>query len=227
MSEGYDWSNKTKAGSDARDKMATTGATLAELDPWDRINAMPDDRPLKTSEAAILMTFSVSTLERMRGDGTGPDYFQGGIRRSGKDPAAGVNQHIRYFKADIKSWFAAGKVSSTMQAAKLKGQLFASIFDLAESLPFYIDPATNTVAGMVEHTPIETVIERLGEWEIVWMPATEACSRSWSNLAAHRALAGKLEKALSDIRQGIAGGLEATELNEIVPQGRNVRVLRD
>lgn len=207
--------------------MATNTNTLAELDPWDRINAMPDDRPLKTPEAAIFMTFSVSTLERMRVNGTGPDYWQGEIRRSGKEPAVGVNQHIRYFKADIKAWFEVGKVSSTMQAAKLKGQLFASIFDLAESLPFYIDPATNTVAGLVEHTPIETVIERLGEWEIVWMPATEACSRSWSNLGAHRTLAEKLEKALSDIRQGIANGLETTELNEIVPPGKEVRVLRD
>jgi hypothetical protein len=207
--------------------MATTGVTLAELDPWDRINAMPDNRPLKTSEAAIFMTFSVSTLERMRVNGTGPDYWQGEIRRGGKEPAVGDNQHIRYFKADIKAWFEAGKVSSTMQAAKLKGQLFASIFDLAEALPFYIDPATNTVAGMVEHTPLGTVIERLGEWEIVWMPATEACSRAWTNLAAHRALAGKLEKALSDIRQSLANGLQTTELNEIVPPGKDARVIRD
>lgn len=56
--------------------MTTDSPILADLDPWERINRMPDERPLKSAEAAVLMTFSLSTLERMRADGTGPDYFR-------------------------------------------------------------------------------------------------------------------------------------------------------
>lgn len=199
--------------------MATSATILAGLHPWERIKALPEDYPLKTGEASIFMTFSVATLERLRVKGTGPDYFQGGIRRDGKQPAAdGPNQHIRYFKPDIKAWFDRGKVSSTMQAAKLKGQVFATVFDLAETHAFYIDPADGGVAGMVEHTRIETVIARLGSWEIVWMPATEAASRRWSNLAAHKELAGKVQTVLNSMQNGIAASLEATEISEGIPR---------
>jgi hypothetical protein len=199
--------------------MATVGPTLAQLEAWERIKALPEDYPLKTAEAAVFITFSVATLERLRTKGTGPDYFQGGIRRDGSQPAPeGTNQHVRYFKPDILAWRQRGMVSSTMQAAKLKGHVFATIFDLAETHAFYIDPADGGVAGMVEHTPIETVIARLGEWEIVWMPATEAASQRWSNLAAHQELAVKIKSVLSNLQQGIASGLEATEISEGMPR---------
>jgi hypothetical protein len=195
-------------------EMTTDSPILADLDPWERINHMPDERPLKSSEAAVLMTFSLSTLERMRVDGTGPDYFQGGIRKAGSTPsqAKGTNQHIRYFKPDIRSWFKAGKVSSSMQAAIRKGQAFRTIVDLAEERPFYLD-TIGCVAGMVESTPINTFIERLGEWDIVWMPAVEAASRAWANLADHQSFAESVNNVLSHARSGIDTGLEATELN--------------
>lgn len=199
--------------------MATVGPTLAQLEAWERIDALPDGYPLKTAEAAVFITFSVATLERLRTKGSGPDYFQGGIRRDGSQPAPeGTNQHVRYFKPDLLAWRKRGMVSSTMQAAKLKGQVFATIFDLAETHPFYIDPADGGVAGMVEHTPIETVIARLGEWEIVWMAATEAASQRWSNLAAHQEMADKIQSALSNVQNSIAASLEATEISEGTPR---------
>ncbi|MDE2419055.1 MAG: hypothetical protein KGN32_14735 [Burkholderiales bacterium] len=199
--------------------MATVGPTLAQLEAWERIKALPEDYPLKTAEAAVFITFSVATLERLRTKGTGPDYFQGGIRRDGSQPAPeGTNQHVRYFKPDILAWRQRGMVSSTMQAAKLKGQVFATIFDLAEQHPFYIDPADGGVAGMVEHTPIETVIARLGSWDIVWMSATEAASQRWSNLVAHKELASKIQSVLSNMQSGINAALEATEISEGIPR---------
>lgn len=193
--------------------MTTDSSILADIDPWERINRMPEERPLKSSEAAIFLTFSLSTLERMRVDGTGPDYFQGGIRKAGSAPsqAKGTNQHIRYFKPDIRSWFKAGKVSSSMQAAILKGQAFRTIFDLAEERAYYLD-AIGCVAGMVEATPIDTFIERLGEWDIVWMPAVEAGSRAWANLADHQSFADSVNNVLSHARAGIDSALMATEI---------------
>ena len=199
--------------------MTTDNPVLAELDPWERINRMPEDRPLKSAEAAIFTTFSLSTLERMRVKGTGPDYFQGGMRKSGSEPSvAGTNQHVRYFKPDIRAWFKAGKVSSTMQAAILKGQTFATVLDLAEEQAFYLD-ASGRVSGLVEQTPIDTVIERLGEWDIVWMPATEAASREWSSLSDHRAFAEAVDKVLTSIRSGIDSALEATDIGESTRAG--------
>lgn len=204
--------------------MATVGPTLAQLEDWKRIDALPDGYPLKTAEVAVFTTFSVATLERLRTKGTGPDYFQGGIRRDGSQPAPdGPNQHIRYYKADILAWRKRGMVSSTMQAAKLKGHVFATIYDLAEQHPFYIDPADDGVAGMVENTPIETVIARLGEWDIVWMPATEAASQRWSNLAAHQAFAGQVQSALSSLQSGITASLESTEISEGTPRKKPPR----
>jgi hypothetical protein len=99
--------------------MASVGPTFAQLEDWQRIKLLPEDYPLKTAEAAVFMTYSVATLERLRANGTGPDYFQGGIRRDGsKSAPEGTNQHVRYFKADIIAWRERGMVSSTMQAAK-------------------------------------------------------------------------------------------------------------
>lgn len=195
-------------------EMTTISPILADLDPWERINRMPDERPLKSTEAAVLMTFSLSTLERMRVDGTGPDYFQGGIRKTGSTPsqAKGTNQHVRYFKPDIRAWWKAGKVSSAMQAAILKGQAFRTIFELAEERPFYLD-AIGCVAGMVEFTSIDTFIERLDDWDIVWMPAVEAASRKWASLADHQSFAEGVNNVLSHAREGVDSALMATELH--------------
>jgi len=195
--------------------MQAANPIFADLDPWERIDRMPDHRPLKSSDAAIFMTFSLSTIERMRVAGTGPDYFQGGMRVDGRTPkpSDGPNQHIRYFKEDIKKWQQANKVSSSMQAAIRKGQMFATIFDLAQQEAFYLD-AQGNLDGMVENTPISTVIERLDEWDIVWLNATKAASRRWSNLAAHQSFAGSVKRVLSHASQAIDSGLEGTEIAE-------------
>ena len=71
--------------------MTTENPKLGDLDPWERLDRMLDERPLRRAEAAVLMTFSLSTLERMRVDGTGPDYFQGGVRKSGSAQSHACN----------------------------------------------------------------------------------------------------------------------------------------
>lgn len=193
--------------------MKQNNTILSDVDPWDRIDAMPDHRPLTSSEAAIFMTFSLATLERMRTDGTGPDYFQGGMRVSGKKGSTlGTNQHVRYFKEDIAAWFGQHKVSNAMEAAVRKGQAFATLMDLIEPAAFYVD-ARGDLAGVVEATPLQTVIERLGEWDIVWLPATEAAGRRWADLGAHQSFAQSVQRVLSQHQQSIAAGLEATELS--------------
>lgn len=189
----------------------------AYQDPWERINAWPENKPMKTKEVAIFTRLSVSTLSRMRIAGTGPDYFQGGMRSDGSIPsqAAGTNQHVLYFKKDIQAWWAAGKVSSTIMAAIKKGQLknFATLADIAEEQPYYMDPQ-GRIEACVEDVAMETVLERLGVWEIEWLPPVNAASRVWSDPQAQRGLVSAFKRILSDSIQAIDAGAQATELDQ-------------
>lgn len=194
-----------------------TESLSAYEDAWDRINAWPETKPLKAKEAAIFTRFSLSTLARMRAAGTGPDYFQGGVKRNGStpDPVAGTNQHVLYFKEDIVAWWKAGKVASTMMAAIKKGQAFATIEDLAEQQPYYIDES-GRVESCVEDRSMETVIERLGVWEIEWLAPADAAARVWTYPQEQQNLANAVKETLERAIQKIAAGLEATQMDQEV-----------
>lgn len=180
---------------------------LAHLDVLARLHQLPDAVALTTSEAAIFLRSSVSALESMRAKGTGPVYIQGGGRG-----ASGSNQKCLYEKADLLAWQRANKVASTVEAAVRKGQLFATLADLAYAEAFWIDHHGH-VMGMVEMASVATVIERLGLYDIEWLPVSEAAARTWSDLAGHR----KIANAASDIlRREIArvfAGVDSTELS--------------
>ena len=197
--------------------------TFGELDPWERIDAMPDHRPLTTSEAAIFMTFGLSKVERMRIDGTGPDYFQAGMRVEGsKAKASGTNQAIRYFKEDIKAWFQRNKVASAMQAAGRKGQTFATLADMVSEAAFFVDK-DDAVVGAVDAMPLHVVLERLEVCDIVWMPAFEAAARRWASLADHKALADGIKRELSRAGMAIEAGIEATDFAADIPEPEHAK----
>lgn len=194
-------------------------AAFGDMDKWKAIDALPENFPLKPGEAAIFMRESKSQLAARRTNGNGPDYFQGGMRKSGQErTAVGTNQHVRYFKPDIIAFWNSNKVSSSMEAAIRKGQAFATIFDLTAEEAYYID-AQGSVAGRVDDAPLSTVIERLGDWEIVWMPATEAIARSWSDVAAHRAAEMQAQTILSKLASSLKEGLASSEIAAEVPAG--------
>lgn len=167
---------------------------------------MPDSAALTTSEAAIFLRSSVSALEAMRAKGTGPSYVQGG----GKG-AAGSNQKCLYEKADLLAWQRGNKVSSTVEAAVRKGQLFASAYELAALQPFWLD-SHGQVAGMIEAETVETVLARLGLYGIEWLPVIDALGRAWSDIERHRAIAAQATNLLRQELYRIDAGLEATEL---------------
>jgi len=178
---------------------------LASLDILERLHRLPDAVALTTSEAAIFLRSSVSALESMRAKGTGPVYIQGGGRG-----ASGSNQKCLYEKADLLAWQRANKVASTVEAAVRKGQLFATLADLACAEAFWIDHHGH-VMGMVEMASVATVIERLGLYDIEWLLVSEAAARTWSDLADHR----KLANAVTDIlRREIAHVVAAVESTE-------------
>lgn len=180
--------------------------TLASLDILERLHRLPDAVALTTSEAAIFLRSSVSALESMRAKGTGPAYIQGGGRG-----ASGSNQKCLYEKADLLAWMRSNKVTSTVEAAVRKGQLFATLADLARGEAFWIDHH-GQVAGMVEATPVHTVIERLGLYDIEWLPLSDAAARTWSDLSDHRKTADAVSDILRRELNRIASGVESTEL---------------
>ena len=179
---------------------------LAHLDVLARLHQLPDAVALTTSEAAIFLRSSVSALESMRAKGTGPVYIQGGGRG-----ASGSNQKCLYEKADLLAWQRANKVASTVEAAVRKGQLFATLADLACAEAFWIDHH-GQVMGMVEMASVATVIERLGLYDIEWLPVSEAAARTWSDLADHRRLANSVTDILRREIAHVVAAVESTEL---------------
>lgn len=189
------------------------GVLLDIEDVLIRLHYLPDSVTLTSSEAAIFLAISITTLDRMRVAGTGPAYMQGGSYG-----AKGTNQACTYHKRDLIAWQEGNKVSGKLEAAIRKGQTFATIFDLGQQEAFYVDPHGN-VEAMCERTEVQTIIERLGQWEIVWMTPVEAASREWSSLSAHRAFADEVQSVLSKAASGISAGVDATDMAEGIGHG--------
>lgn len=177
---------------------------LHRLDVLERLHRLPDAAALTTSEAAVFLRSSVSALEAMRAKGTGPTYIQGGGRG-----AAGTNQKCLYEKADLLAWQRSNKVSSTVEAAVRKGQLFVSIHDIANLEPFWLN-SKGQVVGMIEAETIETVLARLGLYDIEWLPVIDALGRSWTDIGRHRTVAAQASELLCHQLQRIDAGLEST-----------------
>lgn len=187
-------------------KLIDLNEPLAQLDVLARLHALPDAVALTTSEAAVFLRSSVSALEAMRAKGTGPVYIQGGGRGS-----SGSNQKCLYEKADLLAWQRANKVSSTVEAAVRKGQLFTTLADIAAVEAFWID-AQGRVVGMIEQAPTRLVIERLGLYDIEWLAVSDAAAKAWSDLESHRAVVVSLADILArELARG-RSGLEASEL---------------
>lgn len=189
------------------------GVLMDIEDVLSRLHVLPDSVTLTSSEAALFLAISITTLDRLRVAGTGPAYMQGGSYG-----AKGTNQACTYHKKDLIAWQEKHKVTSTMQAAILKGQTFSTIFELGQQEAFYIDPHGN-IEGMCERTEVETIIERLGQWEIVWMTPVEAASREWSSLPDHKAFASEIQTVLKKATSAVAAGVDATDMAEGIGYG--------
>lgn len=186
---------------------------LCQLDILARLHSLPDAAALTTSEAAVFLRSSVSALESMRSKGTGPTYIQGGGRGS-----TGSNQKCLYEKADLLAWQRGNKVSSTVEAAVRKGQLFTTTLALAEVEAFWAD-AYGQIIGMVEAAPVSTVIARLGQFEIEWLPVVEAAARAWRDVPVHHKFADQVSSVLRQELQRVAAGLDASEISATAGRG--------
>ena len=184
------------------------GKMMKVVEVLSAIQALQPETMLTTTEAAIFIRSSVTKMERLRKSGEGPTYSQaGGVN------AKGTNQMCLYKKEHLIAWLAGNQVSSSNEAAIRKGQAFATIFDLAEQEAFYLDNDGN-VESMVEENLLGTVVERIGQWDIIWMTPVEAASRRWTDLSRHKVFSDGVQAVLTRSLQGVQAGLEATDLAE-------------
>ncbi len=188
--------------------IAHQGTAMAAFDVMTILLNLPNNAQLTTSEAALFLRKSVTTLERWRVSGEGPDYIQ-----SGKAGAKGSNQSVLYEKADLIAWTQANKVSNTMQAAVRKGQAFTSIMELAHEEAFYVDQDGN-IESLAENNPLDTVMERIGGWNLAWMTPVDAASGRWNDLSAHKEFASSVEQVLSNAIKSVKGGVESSDILE-------------
>lgn len=191
------------------------GQKMSTVDALNALAALDPSMALTTSEAAIFLRTSVSTLERWRTAGTGPEYSQALVMG-----AKGTNQAITYIKQTLMDWQKKNTVSGSKMAATMKGQMaFATIFDLAEVQAYYLD-ADGNVESMVEDNLLGTVVERIGQWDIAWMPATEAAARTWLDLDQHREFAAQVGQVLKNALRASEQGVESTDVRlSSLPEG--------
>ena len=151
---------------------------IAELEALELIARLPDDIPLTVSEAAIFLRVSKSSLDKMRAPNAsnpGPVYSQGG-----KKGADGSNQKVTYLKSDLKAWLLGNRTSNTLEAAKRRGQMFATAEEMLEPEAFWRNPK-NEIVSLVEETPVDTFFERFGKWRLEWLTLGEALSEPWED----------------------------------------------
>lgn len=197
----------SKLATDKFDVVTVRGKTISLAQVHAMLHALPNGSPLSTREAAIFLGYSVSQLERMRVAGTGPRY-----RQTPPEPGSkATNLHVAYKKVDMIEWDEKNTASSAMEHAKLHGRTFATLADVAQEAAFYVYP-NGAIESMVEDNTVGEAIDRLGSWDIQWLPISDACSRPWSDLGAHRELASKVDAILERARGAVAAGIETTEI---------------
>jgi glucose/arabinose dehydrogenase len=190
----------------------STITVLADLEILTGLHLLPDGAALTTDEAAIFLRVSKTTLERMRREGGGPVYIQGGLKG-----AKGVNHKVTYIKCDLITHQQANKVGNSMQAAVRRGQAYLpyvdptprrSPFDLITKRPFYVD-ANGQLTGCVDETPVGIVIARLGASKYLWLNPIHAAQMAWASGSDFAEFAGGVKLALHVAIDAIDAASEA------------------
>lgn len=178
---------------------ADLNALLSHLSVLDALHRLPDSAALTTDEAAIFLRVSVTTLERLRRDGNGPVYIQGGAAG-----ARGINQRVTYLKSDLIEHQNNQRVKSTLAAAIRRGQAFmpgtvalwpVQVPDIGARRPFY--HWDGQLLEAVDMVPIGEIVDRLGKVPICWAAPIRALALSWSDPCARMAYARVVRHAVT------------------------------
>lgn len=156
--------------------------TLREYaEVWHLFGGMPDDATLSAEVSALYLGVSVKTLARYRQNGNGPAYIQ----YQAEDSKA-RNQRVNYLLGDLRAWRDSHKVSSTMEAAQVRGLAFTCLTDFTKPEPFWaID---NKIYSHALTIPDDRFKELLttSHAEVIWISVEDVLFKDWHNVGVRQ-----------------------------------------
>ncbi|SEA43660.1 hypothetical protein SAMN05421875_1137 [Acidovorax soli] len=149
---------------------------------------------LDISKTAVLLQCSLRTLQTLRENGNGPDYFKLGVRMSCADSPRQDGQTVLYRKQDVVDWFKENKLDLRYpdlyhQASALKR--FDAGQWMLDDIAYWVDPE-GCIGGPVEESSLAELAERIESWDVDWLPPVEAALRKWSDPVQHKELSTRL-----------------------------------
>lgn len=143
---------------------------LEALEIIDKVANLHDDATITAGTAAIYFGVSEKTLLRWRQAGEGPDYIQ---YPTGNTTAR--NQKVHYKMGDIRAWRESKKVTSTLEAAQIRGLAFLSLMDVE---PFFM--RDGRVISHALELPKDKFISSLND-DVEWISVYEAMQHPWGD----------------------------------------------
>ncbi|AOV13774.1 hypothetical protein FMK67_07020 [Klebsiella michiganensis] len=149
--------------------------TLREYaEVWHLFGNMPDDATLSAEVSALYLGVSVKTLARYRQNGNGPAYIQ----YQAEDSKA-RNQRVNYLLGDLRAWRDSHKVSSTMEAAQVRGLAFTCLNDFTKPEPFWsIDNKIYSHALTISDEIFKELLNTTRA-EVIWISVEKVLSEDW------------------------------------------------
>lgn len=179
---------------------------------------MPDATPVDSELAAVYLCTSSATLKRMRSEGTGPKYQQPQTTSG----TTARNQKIVYLMGELKRWLQEQTTASTMNAAELRGTMFATLQSLGTPEPFWTGEhkGVDAIFGHVLATPLTPELMSGKVAHIEWIDWPEAMRRGWSNRAQRAVFEDRFTKLLTHALDAANAGREATLFMEAMSKVR-------
>ncbi|EGS2003863.1 hypothetical protein I8I78_001306 [Enterobacter cloacae] len=155
--------------------MSTIETLRAMSEVWSLFSDMPDDATIGVDLAALYLGVSVKTLARYRQNGDGPPYVQ---YQSSESKAR--NQRVNYLLGDLRAWRNNHRVSSTMQAAQVRGLAFTTLSDFTYPEPFW-STGNGFIIGHALKVTEEDFIAYLkdGEMVLIWLSVEHVLLKDW------------------------------------------------
>lgn len=179
---------------------------------WHLFGGMPDDATLSAEVSALYLGVSVKTLARYRQNGNGPAYIQ----YQAEDSKA-RNQRVNYLLGDLRAWRDSHKVSSTMEAAQVRGLAFTCLTDFTKPEPFWaID---NKIYSHALTIPDDRFKELLTtpHAEVIWISVEDVLFKDWHNVGVRQKWHELLIDFLNGLIQASGSENERYYLKDILP----------
>jgi len=174
--------------------MSTTiEAIRKQAEVWEAFKGFPDEAVVRADLAAIYLGISKKTLARLRQEGGGPPFIQ-----NIEEGSTARNQIVNYPMGKLRGYRASKEVTSTMNAAQMRGLAFSTMEDLLEEQPYWqhtvfgksraglgskITKAYPRIIGHIQTVSDEEFASLLHDEnaEVVWLSLPDAMKEDWVN----------------------------------------------